>query len=104
MRKLTTTLAALALLAIAARAQEVGPGAYQVNYVSGGAGTIRIINPGFFRTGPFDRAPLCANIYVFRPDEQLLACCSCPVTANGLRTINVATQLLSNPLQPPLVV
>jgi hypothetical protein len=96
------TVALLALAALAANAQEVGPGAYQVNYVSGAGGTIRLLNPGFGRTSPFDRAPLCANIYVYRPDEQLLACCSCPVTANGLRTINVAANLINNPLQPPL--
>src|SRR5919199_1135486 len=105
MKRLTTMLATVALLALAAlaaNAQEVGPGAYQVNYVSGAGGTIRLLNPGFGRTSPFDRAPLCANIYVYRPDEQLLACCSCPVTANGLRTINVAANLINNPLQPPL--
>jgi hypothetical protein len=84
-----------------------GSDVYLVSYVSGSGGTIRLLNPGAFRDpafpgGPdFDRAPVCANVYVYRPGGQLLACCSCPVTANGARRLNVATNLLSNPLQPP---
>ena len=40
----------------------------------------------------------CAMIYVFAPDQQLTECCGCLVTANGLQTINVQTQLLGNTL------
>jgi hypothetical protein len=41
---------------------------------------------------------LCANIYVFAADQQITECCSCPVTANGLVTASVSTDLTSNPL------
>jgi hypothetical protein len=41
---------------------------------------------------------LCANIYVFAADQQITECCSCPITANGLVTTSVRTQLTSNPL------
>uniref|UniRef100_Q01P89 Uncharacterized protein n=1 Tax=Solibacter usitatus (strain Ellin6076) TaxID=234267 RepID=Q01P89_SOLUE len=38
---------------------------------------------------------MCVNIYVFDPDENMAACCSCGVTPNGLKTLNVE-DLLSN--------
>jgi hypothetical protein len=41
---------------------------------------------------------LCANIYVFAADQQPTECCSCPVTANGLVTASVKTNLTNNPL------
>jgi hypothetical protein len=40
----------------------------------------------------------CAMIYVFAADQQLTACCGCPVTTNGLQEENVRTQLTNNPL------
>jgi hypothetical protein len=43
---------------------------------------------------------LCANFYAYTPDEQLIACCSCEVTPNGLKSISVKTDLASNPLTP----
>jgi hypothetical protein len=44
---------------------------------------------------------LCANIYVFTPDEQPLECCSCPVTPNGLASFSAQRDLISNPLTRP---
>ena len=54
--------------------------------------TVRITNPG---TSGGD---LCANIYVFAPDQQLTECCSCLVTPDGLSTLSVKTDLTANPL------
>jgi hypothetical protein len=62
------------------------------------AGTIRIINPGV--TGsPIspDMGTLCANIYVFDDTQEMVECCSCPITANGLLTISIQ-DLTENPL------
>ena len=43
---------------------------------------------------------ICANIYAFTPDEQLVSCCSCPVTPNGLVALSVKNDLAVNTLTP----
>ncbi len=39
---------------------------------------------------------LCAMIYVFDDNEEMQACCGCPVTPDGLRTMSVITNLTLN--------
>jgi hypothetical protein len=51
--------------------------------------TLRILNPGTDFAGTE-----CANIYVFDGNQNMLDCCSCPVTANGLLTLSVKNDLL----------
>ena len=41
---------------------------------------------------------ICANVYTFSPDEQLVSCCSCLITPNGLISLSVDNDLLSNTL------
>jgi len=55
-------------------------------------GTVRLINPGV--TG----ASVCANIYVFHPDQELAECCACTITPDGLTTLSINSNLTSNPL------
>jgi len=87
----------LCVLAVSASAQFVD--VYKVNYfannTTSGAPdeTVRIDNPGTDST-----ADLCAMIYVFQNDQQLTECCGCVVTANGLRTLSVSSDLTSHPL------
>lgn len=44
---------------------------------------VHILNPGL-ATGA-----LCASIYIWRFDQELTECCSCPITPNGLLTFTV---------------
>ncbi len=54
--------------------------------------TVRITNPGTtFET-------LCADIYVFYPDQEMAECCACAITPDGLLTLSVNSDLTSNPL------
>ncbi len=60
---------------------------FQVNYASNlnlGDGVVNITNAGT------SGGNICANIYVYSPDEQLQACCSCPITPNELDGIPVS--------------
>ena len=43
---------------------------------------------------------ICANVYAFTPDEQLVSCCSCPVTPSGLVSLSAKNDLASNTLTP----
>jgi hypothetical protein len=45
---------------------------------------------------------LCANVYTFDPAEELIACCTCNVTPNGLESLSVLQSLVSNPLTPAI--
>jgi hypothetical protein len=60
------------------------------------AGTLRLDNPGSVgtATSPLD---LWALIYVFDADQQLVECCGCKLTPDGLRTLDVNKDLTSNP-------
>ncbi|HXZ78827.1 MAG TPA: hypothetical protein VEG30_02785 [Terriglobales bacterium] len=82
---------------------------YQVSYFSnrysGTTGnnyldqTVRIINPGEQGT-PLAKSEgtVCADIYVFDAGQEMIECCSCPITANGLLTLSVNWELTGNPL------
>jgi len=71
---------------------------------------LNIVNPG--STGGYSASQnvdgidgdLCANIYVYKADQELVACCSCYLSPNGLRTLTVDGDLTSNPLQNTAVV
>ncbi len=50
-------------------------------------------------TSPAEReGETCAMIYVFNTEQSLQACCGCPLTADGLLTLNITTELAGNPV------
>ena len=90
---------AVALCATSAWAQsDAAPDTLKVDYFANantdGApdGTLRITNPGT------SGISLCASIFVFDTNQEMSECCSCYISADGLRTLSVNTDLTSNPL------
>src|SRR5438552_622612 len=82
---------------------------FQVRYASNlniGDSVVNITNSGARGAGlasgtsASTTGAICANVYTFSPDEQLIACCSCPVTPNGLVSLSARNDLISNTLTP----
>ena len=60
---------------------------------------LRLINVGSAgnpQTSPV--GDVCANIYVFDSNQEMISCCSCRLTPNELITSSVANDLTNNPL------
>lgn len=103
--------AAMTLSSVAALAQNpvTTDSPFQVRYASNlaaGDSFINITNTGAsgaaFQAGTTASitGALCANVYTFSPDEQLISCCSCPVTPDGLVSLSANSDLVSNTLTP----
>jgi hypothetical protein len=43
---------------------------------------------------------ICANVYVFAQDQQLISCCACPLSPNDLQFLSVQHDLINNTLTP----
>lgn len=102
MKKLLVVLAALVLMSGAAFAQS-----YYVDYYANNAGpvpgapdqVIRIINVGTGGTPlTVPQGNICANIYVFDNNQEMISCCACSLTPNELASASVGTQLTNNPV------
>jgi hypothetical protein len=65
-----------------------------VNITNDGANGAPLLGPGF--GGAVGN--ICANVYAFSPDEQLISCCSCLVTPNGVVNLGVNRDLTSKTL------
>lgn len=73
-------------------------GAFQMRYASNlsvGDSVINLSNSGSANGGD-----ICANVYVFDPSEEMIACCSCRITPDGLNSLSARTDLISNTLTP----
>jgi hypothetical protein len=97
---------AVTALAVVAMGQAADSG-FQVRYaanLNNGDSVINITNTGAngaSLNGPgFGGAAgnICVNVYTFSPDEQLVACCSCLITPNGLVSLSANNDLVSNTL------
>src|SRR5207244_11256295 len=76
--------------------------ACQVRYAANlniGDSVINISNAGTQNAGGA-LTNICANVYAFSPDEQLISCCSCTVTPNALVSLSAVSDLISNTLTP----
>jgi hypothetical protein len=82
---------------------------YQIKYVPNldiGDSVINITNTGAQGAGLTTgtaatvTGAICANVYVFDPTEEIVSCCSCPVTPNGLVSLSAKSDLINDPLFP----
>ncbi len=108
MRSRMLFLAAL-LAAPATFAQVTTDGPFQVRYVTKlniGDSVVNITNTGATGAGltagtsASITGAICANVYAFAPTEEMVSCCSCPVTPNGLVSLSARNDLISNTLTP----
>lgn len=103
MKKLFILAAIVLLAASSAMAQR---SFYLIDYFSnnpgpGGAAdqSIRLVNHGLGGT-PLTSpvGDVCANVYVFDANQEMVSCCSCRITPNGLLTLSIANGLTNNPV------
>jgi len=105
-----TILASLALTVVAfAQPNVTVDTPFQVRYASNlnvGDSVVNITNSGARGAGlaagtsAATTGAICVNVYAFSPDEQMISCCSCPVTPNGLVSLSARQDLISNTLTP----
>ena len=75
---------------------------YQLHFyqfVNGGTDNkVEMVNPNVpgAATSSQGGGALCAMVYVFDAHEELMECCGCPVSKNGLRVLSTRTDLTSN--------
>jgi hypothetical protein len=114
MRKFFQVMLGVALLSTAALAQTneettaanhpftLFNDAYQVKYfanlteLGGGGSLINMTNAG--TVGGNDNTDfICANVYTFDQAQELISCCTCPLSPNALATLNVENDLVLPP-------
>jgi hypothetical protein len=79
--------------------------AFQVRYASNlpiGDSVVNLTNTGTLTlpTGLTTTGNICVNVYTFDASEELISCCSCLVTPNGLNSLSARADLISNTLTP----
>ena len=101
MKKLLVLVALLAMAALPMVAQS-GPitGPYLVDYFSNTAAadqSIRLVNFGANGTPlTSPTGDVCANIYVFDANQEMIECCSCRITPNGVLRFSLGVNSFLN--------
>jgi hypothetical protein len=113
MKCFTLLPAVLATLLFSTLALATDDGNFSIGIATGLPATVTTINLsnsgaswGQFFGGTVGNGQLCANVYVFSPDEQEQACCACPLSPNSLHSFT-ALDLIANTLtgaQPTSIV
>ena len=88
------------VLTLSTTAAASSTGAYQVRYLANlnvADSYVNISNTGTVN-GNDPAGQMCANNYVFDPNEEPVSCCSCPVTPNGFVTLSAVNSLIANRL------
>jgi hypothetical protein len=110
LRNLVLATMAMSVAAFAQLPISSGDGPFQIRYASNvtvGDSYIDVSNDGASMTtttiasGQNTLAvsgSICVNAYAFNADEEILSCCSCPLTPNGLVSLSVQRDLLNNTL------
>jgi hypothetical protein len=75
-------------------AANLNVGESYIDIINDGANGAPLLGPGFGTAA----GNICVNVYAFSPDEQLISCCSCLVTPNGLVHLGVNADLTSKTL------
>ena len=104
--KLSFAIIALSMVAVAQNpitadspfqvryASHLNIGESYINITNTGANGNSLNGPGFGGA----MGNICANVYTFSPDEQLISCCSCLVTPNQVVSLGVNRDLTGNTL------
>ncbi len=71
-----------------------GPFESYINITNTGVNGAPLLGPGY--GGAVGN--ICVNVYAFSPDEQLISCCSCLVTPNGVVNLGVNRDLTAKTL------
>jgi CHRD domain len=75
---------------------------FQVRYAANltkGDSVVNLTNAGVVN-GLDPAGRICANVYTFDPNEELMACCSCVITPNGLKSLSARNDLIDQSLYP----
>src|SRR5580704_19432976 len=100
-----STVAAVGAPAIPHGEAPVDPGdIFQIDYAANlniGDSYVNFTNSGATVVNGVSQN-ICINLYTFDPQEELISCCTCSVTPNGLVSLSVIKSLISNPLPPAI--
>src|SRR5271165_4305253 len=94
----------LALAALAFLAAAFADDTFQIKYAANlkiGDSFVDFTNSGATVANGVSQN-LCINLYTFDPQEELISCCTCTVTPNGLVSLSAVKSLISNPLTPAI--